>query len=177
MSGQPTQSQAIRNSRLDNQRPAKAKEMRPREESLGEEPGESSSGDAGGEATDGGDRDENRSPLVDPNFRSKFVDKTQTPQRSFASLSSLAPKSAAVAAAPASYQAAGMLGFGLPTQFAGEARNRVDYPGRAALATADEDRGLNKTKSQLTLLLDKDRRAGDDGTKQGEGGRRRRSPP
>lgn len=149
---------------------------RPRDESPNEDTSESSSGDAGGEVTDGGDREENKSPLVDPNFRSKFVDKTQTPQRSFASLSSLAPKSTAVAAASAPYQAAGMVGLGQPTQPAGGARTRVDFPGRAALAAADDDGGLTKTKSQLTLLLGKDRRAGDDGQKQGEGGRRRRSP-
>lgn len=177
VSGHPTQSFSTRNSTSGSSHPTRVENSTPRDESPSEDTSEYSSGDVGGEATDGGDREENKSPLVDPNFRSKFVDKTQPPQRSFASLSSLAPKSTAVAAAPASYQAAGMMGFGQPTQQTGGGRNRVDFPGRAALAAADEDRGLTKTKSQLTLLLDKDRRAGDDGQKQGEGGMRRRSPP
>ena len=148
-----------------------------RDNSPSGESSEASGGDAGGEVLDSGTREENKSPLVDPNFRSKFVDRTQPGQRSFAALSSLAPKSTAVAA-PASYQAAGMLGFGLPTEQASRAKNRVELPEEAALAVTDEDQGLTRTKSQLTLLLEKDRRPGDEGKRPSEGGRRRRrSPP
>ncbi len=175
--GHPTEPPSARNSGSSNPHPIKQEQTARRDESPSGESSEASSGDAGGETSDGGKREENRSPLVDPDFRLKFVDKTQTPQRSFASLSSLAPKSSAVAAAPASYQAAGMLGTGLPTQQVGRGKNRVGLSEEPALGAADKDQGLTKTKSQLTLLLDKNRRTGDDGKKPSEGGRRRRSPP
>ena len=177
VSGDRTRLPPTRSSGSNTPHPTQQGKTAPGDESSSGESSESSGGDAGGEAPAGGNREENRSPLVDPNFRSKFVDRTQHGQRSFAGLSSLAPKSTAAAAAPASYQAAGMLGFGLPTQQTGTGKNRVESPEEAGLAASDEHPGLSRTKSQLTLLLAKGRRAGDDGKKQNEGRRRRRSPP
>lgn len=176
-SSQPTRSSSTKNPRSSSPHPPKQGQATSRDDSPSGESSEASSGEAGREASDGGNREENKSPLVDPDFRSRFVDRTQPGQRSLATLSSLAPKCAAVAA-PASYQAAGMLGFGLPSEQASRARNRVELPEEAALAVADEDQGLTRTKSQLTLLLEKDRRPGDEGKRPNEGGRRRsRSPP
>ena len=156
--------------------PTKRNPIMPGDRSPKEDSSEASSDDAGAATSDSRNKEENKSPLVDPNFRSKFVDRTQPGQRSFAALSSLAPKCTAVAAAPASYQAAGMLGFGLPPQPAGRGIGRVELPEEAV---SDGDQGLTRTKSQLTLLLDKDRRTGPEGSRQieGRGERRRRLPP
>ena len=172
----PPKRSSSKPSRSSSPHPTKQSRATPRDDSPKEESSETSSGDAGGEASDDGNQEENKSPLVDPNFRSKFVDRTQTGQRSFAALSSLAPKSTAVAAAPASYQAAGMLGLGIPPQPAGRGKNRVELP-EEAVSSDTEDQGLTRTKSQLTLLLENDRRTGHESTRSNQGGRRRRSPP
>ena len=108
--------------------------------------------------------------LVDPNFRSKFVEKTRSAQSSFVNLPSLLRKPSASAATPASYQAAGMMESSRPAQPAGRGRGKVTFtegskpPGPAG---PDIDVGddldvsvLPRTKSQLTMLLEKDRRAG-----------------
>ena len=174
-SGQ-NRSAPAKNSRSSGPHPT-YQEVKTRDDSPSGESTESFSSKAGGEVSDDGKRAGNRSPLVDPNFRSKFVDKTQPQQRSFASLSSLAPKSTAVAAAPASYQAVGMLGFGLPGPQAGTSKNTAELPEEATLAPADDGRGMNRTRSQLTLLLGKDGRPSEERKRQNEGGRRRRTPP
>ena len=111
-----------------------------------------------------------QSSLVDPNFRSKFVEKTRSAQSSFANLPSLVRKPSASAATPASYQATGMMESSRPAQTAGRGRGKVTFtegskpPGPAG---PDIDAGDNldlsalpRTKSQLTMLLEKDRRAG-----------------
>ena len=176
VSVQPKRSSLTKASGSSSPHPTKQGQPAPRGESPEEESSEASGGDARGEASDDGNQGENKSPLVDPNFRSKFVDRTQPGQRSFAALSSLASKSTAVAAAPASYQAAGMLGLGVPPHPAGRGKSRVELPEKAVSSDTD-DQGLTRTKSQLTLLLAKDRRTGHESTRPNEGGRRRRSPP
>ena len=179
--GQSTLSPLVQNPRSSNRRPTQQEttDRTPHDESSGGESSQSSIGEASGETADGGDEAVNKSPLVDPNFRARFVDKNQIqpPQRSFASLSSLAPKSTAVAAAPASYQAAGMMGFGIPTQQVGRAKNNVEIAKEAPRTAAGDGQGLTRTKSQLTFLLQKDRQTSEEGKRQSEGGRRRRTPP
>ncbi|KAL8792990.1 MAG: hypothetical protein Q9195_004394 [Heterodermia aff. obscurata] len=111
-----------------------------------------------------------KTSLVDPNFRSKFVEKTRSAQSSFVNLPSLLRKPSASAATPASYQAAGMLESSRPAQPAVKGRGKVTFtegskpPGPAG---PDADVGdeldvsvLPRTKSQLTMLLERDRRAG-----------------
>ena len=101
-------------------------------------------------------------PLVDPDFRSKFIGKTRSAQGSFANLPSLLRKSAAAAPTSASYQAAGMMESGQPTSSAGRGKGRdaftnVTAPLKApAAAGPDEDpQPLPRTKSQLTSLLER----------------------
>ena len=112
-----------------------------------------------------------QSSLVDPNFRSKFVEKTRSAQSSFVNLPSLLRKPSASAATPASYQAAGMLESSRPAQLAGRGRGKVTFtegskpPGPAGpdVDVGDDDLDMSvlpRTKSQLTMLLEKDRRAG-----------------
>ena len=116
-----------------------------------------------------------QSSLVDPNFRSKFVEKTRSAQSSFVNLPSLFRKPSASAATPASYQAAGMLESSRSAQPAGRGRGKVTFtegskpPGPAGpdVGVGDHDPDssvLPRTKSQLTMLLEKDRRAGGRGS-------------
>ena len=106
--------------------------------------------------------------LVEPDFRSKFVAKTRSAQSSFVSLPSLLRKSSATTAASASYQAAGTVGSGHQMQPAGRAQARVTFSDEVAASNlqkpadsnVESDEGaqaLPRTKSQLTLLLEKDR--------------------
>ncbi|KAL2043988.1 hypothetical protein N7G274_003508 [Stereocaulon virgatum] len=107
-------------------------------------------------------------PLVDPYFRSKFIGKTRSAQGSFANLPSLLRKSAAAAPTSASYQAASMMESRQPTTSAGRGKGRdafrnVTAPLKAP-ATAgpeefsdDDPQPLPRTKSQLTLLLEREK--------------------
>ena len=107
-------------------------------------------------------------PLVDPDFRSKFIGKTRSAQGSFTNLPSLLRKSAAAAPTSASYQAAGMMESGQLTTSAGRGKGRdafrnVTAPLKAPAAAGpegfnDEDaQPLPRTKSQLTLLLEREK--------------------
>lgn len=120
-------------------------------------------------------RSSRRSSLVEPDFRSKFVEKTRSAQSSFVNLPSLLRKPSATTATSASQAQA-------QPQLAGRGRGKVTFtegskpPGPAGPAETGEDGGedgegqvLPRTKSQLTLLLEKDRRAGGSGSGNGLG--------
>ena len=101
-------------------------------------------------------------PLPEPNFRSQLVDQVRPQHRSFTDLSSLDRKSSATATA-ASYQASGVLDFGrdLSTRSRSRGKDAFDHevvplkaPAPAGPEPA-EDQSLPRTKSQLTLLLEK----------------------
>lgn len=126
--------------------------------------------EASEDATEGSedDKSEPDKPLVDPNFRSKFVDRTRSPQRSFTNLPAFARKSSAAVATAASFQATGTIGSGQPTSSAGRGKGReaftnVTAPLKAPAAAGPEVTGdeaarpLPKTKSQLTLLLEREK--------------------
>ena len=119
--------------------------------------------------------------LVDPNFRSKFVDRTRSNHHSFTSLPSILRKSSVAAATSASYQAAGTLEF--PSQLKSNDKLKgkdlpIDetVPFNTSRQKDDTTLPMPTTKSQLTLLLEKDRKAGD-GSKILKGGRHKRSSP
>lgn len=111
-------------------------------------------------------------PLVDPDFRSKFEDKTRPSNRSFTDISSFARKSSAAVPTAASFQASGMLDTGQGTPIAArnrgkEAFNNEIIPLKAPASAgpeppAEASQALPRTKSQLTLLLErgKNRSAG-----------------
>ena len=113
-----------------------------------------------------------RSTLVEPDFRSKFVAQTRSAQSSFVSLPSLLRKPSATTATSASYQAAGTLDLGQQRERAGRGGGRVTFsdqgvplesPGLAGSAIGkeqDQASALPRTQSQLTLLLERGRRAG-----------------
>ena len=99
-------------------------------------------------------------PLVDPNFRSKFIGKTRSAQGSFSNLPSLLRKSAAPAPVSASFQAVGMMDTSSTSRGKGrEAYTNVVAPLKASpeAASDDDPQPLPRTKSQLTLLLEKER--------------------
>ena len=99
-------------------------------------------------------------PLVDPNFRSKFIGKTRSAQGSFTNLPSLLRKSAAPAPVSASFQAVGMMDTLSTSRGKGrEAYTNVVAPLKASPEAAGDDdpQPLPRTKSQLTLLLEKER--------------------
>lgn len=106
-------------------------------------------------------------PLVDPNFRSKFVDKTRPSSRSFTNISSFARKSSAAVPTAASFQASGMLDTGQGTSTAGKNRGTEAFkneivPLKAPASAGPEPRAeasqpLPRTKSQLTLLLEREK--------------------
>jgi hypothetical protein len=122
-----------------------------------------SSGDTSEDSSD--DKAEAAKPLVDPNFRSQFVDRSR-PQRSLTNLHAFARKSSASTPTAASFQATGMIGSGQATSSAGRGKGReaftnVTAPLKAPASTgpepaADDARPLPKTESQLTLLLERE---------------------
>ena len=112
-------------------------------------------------------------PLIDPNFRSKFADRPQQ-HRSFTNLPSAAWRSTAAAPTAASYQASGMM---LPEQtpFSGRRGSgralfkdeivplKAPAPaGPVAQDDAEDETSLPRTRSQLTLLLERSKAAGQD---------------
>lgn len=121
------------------------------------------------------------SPLVEPDFRSKFADRSQTQHRSFTNLPSAAWRSAAIAPTAASYQASGMM---IPEQETTSGRRgsgraafhdqivplKAPAPaGPATKETTDNVTPLPRTKSQLTLLLERNKVAGQDNKGKGSG--------
>lgn len=109
--------------------------------------------------------------LVEPDFRSRFVAKTRSAQSSFVSLPSLLRTPSATTAASASYQASGTMDTGRHLQPGGRGKARVTFTKDTAppqitnpVESGSEPDGgaqaLPRTKSQLTLLLEKDRRRG-----------------
>ena len=108
----------------------------------------------------GNEKPEALKPLVDPNFRSKFIGKTRSAQGSFTNLPSLLRKSAAADPASASFQAKGTM----DTLSTGRGKGREAYtnviaPLKASPGAAGDDdpQPLPRTKSQLTLLLERER--------------------
>ena len=113
-------------------------------------------------------------PLVDPDFRSQFVDKTRRSTRSFTNIASFARKSTAAVPTAASFQASGMLDTGQGSSTAGKNRGKEAFkneivPLKAPASAGPESRNetpqpLPRTKSQLTLLLEreKNRSAGEE---------------
>jgi len=109
--------------------------------------------------------------LVEPDFRSRFVAKTRSAQSSFVSLPSLLRTPSATTAASASYRASGTMDTGRHLQPGGRGKARVTFTKDTAppqitnpVESGSEPDGgaqaLPRTKSQLTLLLEKDRRRG-----------------
>ncbi|KAK0513363.1 hypothetical protein JMJ35_004349 [Cladonia borealis] len=111
-------------------------------------------------AKPGNEKPETLKPLVDPNFRSKFIGKTRSAQGSFTNLPSLLRKPAAAGPASASFQAAGMM----DKSSTGRGKSREAYTNIVAplksspeAASDDGPRPLPRTTSQLTLLLERER--------------------
>ena len=117
---------------------------------------------------------ESSKPLVDPDFRSQFVDKTRRSTRSFTNIPSFARKSSAAVPTAASFQASGMLDTGQGSSTAGKNRGKEAFKNEIVPLKAPASAGpespteapqpLPRTKSQLTLLLEreKNRSAGEE---------------
>ena len=110
---------------------------------------------------------ETSKPLVDPGFRSKFEDRTRLSNRSFTNISSVTRKSTTAVPTAASFQASGMLDTGQGTSIAGSPRGKAAFqhetiPLKAPASAgpeppADASQPLPRTKSQLTLLLEREK--------------------
>ena len=110
---------------------------------------------------------EGSKPLVDPDFRSIFVDRTRPSIRSLTNISSFARKSNAAAPTAASFQASGMLDAGQAISTTGRSRGKEAFqneivplkaPASAGPeAPAEAPEPLPRTKSQLTLLLEREK--------------------
>ncbi len=108
-------------------------------------------------------------PFVDPDFRSQFGDKTQPSNRSFTNISSFARKSSAAVPTAASFQASGMLDTGQGSSAGGRTRGKEAFkneiiPLKAPASagpepepSAEVSQPLPRTKSQLTLLLEREK--------------------
>lgn len=109
---------------------------------------------------------ERSKPLVDPEFRSKFVDKTRPSHRSFTNISTFARKSTAAVPTAASVQALGMLDTGQGTPTAGRNKGKDAFKNEIVALKAPASAGpeppagtsqpLPRTKGQLTLLLERE---------------------
>ena len=117
---------------------------------------------------------EGSKPLVEPNFRAKFIDRTKASQRSLTDLSAFARKSSAAIPTSASYQATGMLESMHAPLSAGRSQGREAFTNVTAPLKAPAPAGpeatsnenptlLPTTKSQLTLLLKKEKTRSDKG--------------
>ena len=115
-----------------------------------------------------GKQTEGTKPLIDPDFRAKFIDRTRTSQRSLTDLSAFARKSAAAVPTSASYQATGMMGSLQASSSVGKGQGREAFtnmtaplkapaPAGPEAAGGDSPPPLPKTKSQLTLLLENEK--------------------
>lgn len=162
------QSQTTRVSRLENPHPSKQLRRRAGDDNSGEDSEENTPSKEYSKPTDG---------LVDRDFRSKFATKTQIDRQPFASVPPMAYKSATAAATSASYQASGTVGFGQPQPPRGKGKRSVEFtdeiiplkpPGASGPDEIDEDEdedgplNLPRTKSQLTFLLEKDKKRNED---------------
>ena len=114
-------------------------------------------------------------PLVDPDFRSRFASQTRAQQhRSFTNLPSAAWRSAATTSTATSYNASGMM---FPEQASSSGRRgsarkafkdeiiplKAPAPAGPDVTDDTEDAtALPRTKSQLTLLLERNKTAGHD---------------
>ena len=106
-------------------------------------------------------------PLVDADFRSRFVDKIQRSTRSFPNIPSIAHKSSAAVPTAASFQASGMIDTAQGSTSAGRDRGTEAFineivPLKAPAAagpeaSAEASQPLPRTKSQLTLLLEREK--------------------
>ena len=107
-------------------------------------------------------------PLIEPNFRARFLDRKRPSQQSFADLSTLPRKSSAAIPTSASYQATGMMEAGHSTLTAGKTHGREAFTNVTAPLKAPAPEGpdaeeeitaapLSRTKSQLSLLLEKEK--------------------
>ena len=106
-------------------------------------------------------------PLVDPDFRSKFVDKTRPSNRSVTNISSFAHKSSAAMPTAASFQALGTLDTGQSSPTAGKNKGKKAFKNEVVPLKAPASAGpeppaeasqpLPRTKSQLTLLLEREK--------------------
>ena len=107
--------------------------------------------------------------LVEPDFRSKFVAKTRSAQSSSTSLPSLLRTPNSTTAASASFQASGTMESGHQAQPAARVKNRVTFsdevpplpnsdPADANVEHEELAQALPRTRSQLAMLLEKNRR-------------------
>ncbi|KAL9612658.1 MAG: hypothetical protein Q9167_002740, partial [Letrouitia subvulpina] len=112
--------------------------------------------------------------LVDPDFRSKFVEKGRSARQPLTSVPLLREKVSEAAVAAASYQASGNLEFGHETkqdsksEAVGDLPNEAHSlkgPSRQVAESNGGEQGLPRTKSQLTLLLKKDKKAKEEAKK------------
>ena len=123
--------------------------------------------------------------LVDKDFRRKFVDKAHSAS---GPLRSVAPKSTVATMIPASFQASGKVSFAeqLPRSVKAKMKESsftdeivaLKPPGEIYPAMTSEDSPslvLPRTKSQLTLLLEKDKRKGVEKRSKEREGRGKRS--
>ena len=107
-------------------------------------------------------------PLIDPDFRAKFIDRSRASQRSLTDLSAFNRKSSAAVATSASYQATGMMDSVQAPSTAGRSRGREAFtnvtaplkapaPAGPEAESEDTTAPLPRTKSQLTLLLEREK--------------------
>ena len=114
------------------------------------------------------------SPLVEPDFRSKFAELSRTQHRSFTNLPSAAWRSTAAAPTAVSYQASGMMFPEQETTSGRRGSGRAAFhneivplkapapAGPEVMDDAEDASPLPRTKSQLTLLLERSKAAGQD---------------
>lgn len=140
--------------------------------------GDDGSGEGSEEGISGRETRRSTDRLVDRDFRSKFATKTGIDREPFASLPPITHKSAAAAATSAFHQASGTVGFGQSKPHSDKGKRSVEFadatiplkpPGASGPNEADEDEdapsNLSRTKSQLTLLLEKDKKRNEDENK------------
>ena len=103
--------------------------------------------------------------LMDPDFESRFEDENRPPNQSFTNISSFARKSSAVMPTAASFEASDMLDTGQGALTAARGRdafNNEIIPLKAPASAgpgppAEASQPLPRTKSQLTLLLEREK--------------------
>ena len=106
-------------------------------------------------------------PLVDPDFRAKFANKTRSFQSTHTNVPAFARKSSAALPTADSYHATGMIGIGQATGPADKGKGKEAFineivplkaPAAAGREVSHRDiRTLPTTKSQLTLLLEREK--------------------
>lgn len=120
--------------------------------------------------------------LVDPDFRSKFVEKGRSARQPSISVPLLREKGPEAAVAAASYQAPGNLELGPQTRQDGKGEaaggffseiSPVKGLSRQVAESMGDEQTLPRTKSQLTLLLKKDEEAKGETKRAQRGGQRR----